>query len=278
MIQWFPGHMAKAMREMQEKIKLCDLIIILLDARIPHSSLNPSLKQMINNKRVLYVFTKMDKADEGLTRKWMAKYNTSLTTAIAIDARASKSKKIIERYAASIMEEKRKKDAAKGLRPRPVRTMIIGIPNVGKSTLINTLSGKKVATVGDKPGVTKAQQWIRMGDTLELLDTPGVLWPKFEDQNIGFNLAITGAIKDNILPVEDVAGHLIEYLDKYYHDSIINRYGVEYQEYALDTLIEIGKKQNFYLGNKEVDTERAALFLLQEFRNVNLGKITLDRI
>ena len=278
MIQWFPGHMAKAMREMQEKIKLCDLIIILLDARIPYSSLNPSLKQMINNKRVLYVFTKMDKADEALTRKWMAKYNTSLTTAIAIDARASKSKKIIERYAASIMEEKRKKDAVKGLRPRPVRTMIIGIPNVGKSTLINTLSGKKVATVGDKPGVTKAQQWIRMGDTLELLDTPGVLWPKFEDQNIGFNLAITGAIKDNILPVEDVAGHLIEYLQKYYPDSITSRYGVEYQEYALDTLIEIGKKQNFYLGNKDVDTERAALFLLQEFRNVNLGKITLDRI
>ena len=278
MIQWFPGHMAKAMREMQEKIKLCDLIIILLDSRIPSSSLNPSLKQMINNKRVLYVFTKQDKADEELTRKWMAKYNTTLTTAIAVDARVSKTKKIIEKYANVIMEEKRKKDALKGLRPRPVRTMIIGIPNVGKSTLINTLAGKKVATVGDKPGVTKAQQWIRMGDTLELLDTPGVLWPKFEDQNVGFNLAITGAIKDNILPIEDVACHLIEYLEKYYHNVLIERYGIEYLEYSLDTLISIGVKQNFYKGNKDVDTERTALFLLNEFRNVNLGRITLDRI
>lgn len=278
MIQWYPGHMAKAMKEMQEKIKLCDLIIILLDARIPHSSLNPSLKQMINNKRVLYVFTKVDKADDALTKKWMEKYKGTLTNAIAIDARNSKSKNIIERYARDIMQEKRKRDAAKGLRPRPVRTMIIGIPNVGKSTLINTLSGKKVATVGDRPGVTKSQQWIRMGDTLELLDTPGVLWPKFDDQNIGFNLAITGAIRDNILPIEEVASHLINYLQVHYPNAILNRYNVNYCKYALDTLIEIGKKQNFYLGNKEVDTERTALFLLQEYRNASLGRITLDWI
>lgn len=274
MIQWYPGHMAKAIREVSEKVKIVDLVIILLDARIPKSSFNPLIKDTIKQKPTLYILTKKDKADLEQTSKWLNSYEHSL----AIDTRSNKDIKKVLKMCEDMMKEKRAKDALKGLKPRPIKTMIVGIPNVGKSTLINSLVGKKVAVTGDKPGVTKVQQWIKINQNLELLDTPGILWPKFEDQVVGMHLAITGAIKDNILPIHDVALYLISFLKSHYPNVLTNRYQIDESVDENKTLTEIGKKQNYYLSNHEVDLDRTSLLLLQEFRNNSLGYITLDQV
>lgn len=274
MIQWYPGHMAKAIREVSEKVKIVDLVIILLDARIPKSSFNPLIKDTIKQKPTLYLLTKKDKADLEQTSKWLNSYEHSL----AIDTRSNKDIKKVLKMCEDMMKEKRAKDALKGLKPRPIKTMIVGIPNVGKSTLINSLVGKKVAVTGDKPGVTKVQQWIKINQNLELLDTPGILWPKFEDQVVGMHLAITGAIKDNILPIHDVALYLISFLKSHYPNVLTNRYQIDESVDENKILTEIGKKQNYYLSNHEVDLDRTSLLLLQEFRNNSLGYITLDQV
>lgn len=278
MIQWYPGHMAKAIREIGEKVKIVDLVIVLLDARSPESSFNPLLKTVLNNKRCLYVLTKKDKADSKETSKWLEHYNNLGIRAISVDSRDLKNAKTVVKEAEILMEEKRKKDLARGLKPRPIKTMIVGIPNVGKSTLINALVGKKVAAVGDKPGITKVQQWIRINQNLELLDTPGVLWPKFDDQQIGLHLSITGAINDNILPLIDIALYFIGFLNKYYSEALIKRYGIDKEETDSETILKlIAKSQNFYLSNKEENLEKTALFILQEYRSGYYGRITLDR-
>ncbi len=278
MIQWYPGHMAKALREMEEKVKLVDLIMILLDSRIPYSSVNPKLISLFNNKKVLFVLTKMDKADNELTSKWIKHYQGENRVAVAVDSRNNKTSKVVLREALELMKEKRLKDEAKGLKPRPIKTMIVGIPNVGKSTLINTLVGKKVASVGDKPGVTKSQQWIRINQNFELLDTPGVLWPKFEEEQVGYHLAITGAIKADILRNDDIALYFIDFLKDYYPNRLFERYSIDENKTALEILIAIGNKMRYYLSTKDVDIDKTALFLLQEYRSDYLGKITLDRI
>lgn len=275
-INWYPGHMAKAIREIGERIKLVDVVIILLDARIPKSSVNPELTKMLQNKRVLYVLTKKDKADENVTKKWLNYYQNKNIPIMAIDARIQKDIKQLVKNIENIMALKRLNDAKKGLRPRPIKTMMVGIPNVGKSTLINALVGKKVTSVGDKPGVTKNQQWIRINQNLELLDTPGVLWPKFENDEIGYNLAVTGAINDTILPIESVGKYLIKFLIDKYPASLSIRYKTDFSNDADSCFEEIAKQQKLYYNNKDLNLDATARFVLQEFRNNMYGRITLE--
>lgn len=273
MIQWYPGHMAKAFREMDEKLKFVDLVIVLLDARVPKSSFNPEVYRKFQNKKVLYVLTKKDKADPVDTKKWCDYYTNNDNIAVTVNAKASDASKIVMKAVNKIMEEKRKKDASKGIRPKAVKAMVVGIPNVGKSTLINNLAGKKIASVGDKPGVTKSQQWIKLNQDLELLDTPGVLWPKFENHEVGFNLALTGAIKDNILPLEDVVNYGVDLLKKKYPNALMKRYNVE--ETENDYLLKLGKEKKLYTNN-EIDYNRICMLVLNDLRNGYLGPITLD--
>lgn len=278
MIQWYPGHMAKAIREIGEKVKIVDLVIVLLDARSPESSFNPLLKDVLNNKRCLYVLTKKDKADSKETAKWVEYYNNIGIKAISVDSRDLKNAKTVVKEAELLMEEKRQRDKLRGLKPRPIKTMIVGIPNVGKSTLINALVGKKVAAVGDRPGITKVQQWIKINQNLELLDTPGVLWPKFDDQQIGLHLSITGAINDNILPIVDIAMYFVEFLNKYYSEALNKRYNIDTTNLDSEEILkQIARSQNFYLSNKEENIEKTSLFILQEYRTGYYGRITLDR-
>ena len=273
MIQWYPGHMAKAFREMDEKLKFVDLVIVLLDARVPKSSFNPEVYRKFQNKKVLYVLTKKDKADPVDTKKWCDYYTNNGNIAVTVNAKASDASKIVMKAVNKIMEEKRKKDASKGIRPKAVKAMVVGIPNVGKSTLINNLAGKKIASVGDKPGVTKSQQWIKLNQDLELLDTPGVLWPKFENPEVGFNLALTGAIKDNILPLEDVVSYGVDLLKKKYPNALMKRYNVE--ETENDYLLKLGKEKKLYTNN-EIDYNRICMLVLYDLRHGYLGPITLD--
>lgn len=276
MVQWYPGHMAKALREIKEKIGLVDIVIVLLDARIPFSSFNPSLKEIINNKKAFYIFTKKDKADDLQTDKWISYYKSLGILAIAVNSLKQNTIKIVEDACKEVLKEKLESNQKKGLKPRAIRTMIVGIPNVGKSTLINCLVRRKVAVVGDKPGVTKNQQWIKINQNLELLDTPGVLWPKFDDPIVGINLAITKTIKDDILPIVDIANEFISFMQKNYSSRLEARFNIP----ALDLNLEIIGKELGYLqkGKSEVDLPRTAVYILQEFRDGRFGKITLDRV
>lgn len=276
MVQWYPGHMAKAFREMDEKVKFVDLVIVLLDARIPESSLNPEVVKKFQNKQILYVLAKSDKADPIQTKKWCKYYESTNAQVISVNSKDSNTKKIVMKKVLQTLEEKRKKDALKGLRPRSIKAMVVGIPNVGKSTLINNLSGKKIASVGDKPGVTKAQQWIKLNQDLELLDTPGVLWPKFEDPKVGFNLALTGAIKDDILRLEDIVDYGVKLLHELYPGVLEKRYSVS-EEHIDNYAQMLAKAKKFYV-NSSIDYNRVCMLILNDLRNGLLGNLTLDRI
>ena len=278
-IQWFPGHMAKARNEIIEKIKVVDIVYVLLDARIPYSSSNPMINEILKNKKKLYILTKYDMADSNMTKRWENHFKYNDVPTLAVDSIKGLNVKKIEILSRDVLKEKIEKDLSRGMKMRPIRAMIVGIPNVGKSTLINRLVNKKVTNVGNKPGVTKAQQWIRINQNIELLDTPGVLWPKFEDEKVGIHLALTGAIKDEILKKEELAFYLLKYLREYYPNELLEKYQIDIKESVeefdcIEYVTLFLKKYNI----KNEDYDRVYEMILNDFKNARIGKISLDRI
>ncbi|ANB59440.1 ribosome biogenesis GTP-binding protein YlqF [Anoxybacillus amylolyticus] len=278
-IQWFPGHMAKAKREVQEKLKLIDVVFELLDARIPLSSRNPMIDEILTNKPRIILLNKADMADEKVTSEWISFFAEQGMPAIAIDAQAGTGMKQIVAAAKEMTKEKFAKMAAKGIKnPRPMRALIVGIPNVGKSTLINRLAGKHIAKTGDKPGVTKAQQWIKVGKEMELLDTPGILWPKFEDEEVGLKLATTGAIKDTILNLQDVAVYALRFLAAHYPDRLKERYSLAaIPDDIVELFDAIGKRRGCLASGGAVDYDKVAELVLRDIRTEKLGRLSLEK-
>ncbi|WP_332648444.1 ribosome biogenesis GTPase YlqF [Lysinibacillus sp. 54212] len=276
-IQWFPGHMAKARREVSEKLKLVDIIFELVDARLPLSSRNPMIDQVINQKPRLLILNKQDMADETETRKWIAYFEERGHKAVAINSLEGKGLQTVTKAAQDILAEKWARMKAKGMKPRAIRAMIVGIPNVGKSTLINRLAKKNIAKTGNMPGVTKAQQWIKVGKELELLDTPGILWPKFEDQEVGYKLALTGAIKDTITNMEDLAVYGLRFLALHYPSRMEERYGLSFvHEDLVQTFDHIGKLRRVFGAGGEVDYDQVSELIVRDIRSQYLGKLTFD--
>lgn len=282
-IQWFPGHMTRARRQIQDKLKLIDLAIELLDARVPLSSRNPMVDEILSGKPRLVLLNKSDLADPELTREWVKYFADQGLDALPIDAASGTATNQILPRAKQLLAEKINKQIAKGMNPRAIRALIVGIPNVGKSTLINRLAGRKIAAVGDKPGVTKGQQWIKMGSDMELLDTPGILWPKFEDQNVGLRLAAIGSIKEDILHLDEIAFFVVRYLVQHYGDGLRERYGVDPtvedvydNEQVLKVMEDIGRKRGAIVSGGRVDLEKTALIILRELRAGKMGRITLE--
>ncbi|MCM3667731.1 ribosome biogenesis GTPase YlqF [Mesobacillus maritimus] len=276
-IQWFPGHMAKARRQVTEKLKLVDIIFELVDARIPYSSRNPMIDEIIQHKPRIVLLNKADMADKEITTEWIRYFKDQGITALAINSQAGTGLKPIVTEAKRLLQDKFDRYKAKGVKPRAIRAMIVGIPNAGKSTLINRLHGKNIAKTGNMPGVTKAQQWIKVGNELELLDTPGILWPKFEDQEVGLKLAVTGAIKDAILNMDDVAVYALKYLGNTYPDRVRERFGLEgIPEDVVEMFDKIGLARGFKQG-KEIDYDKVAETVIREIRAEKLGPLSFER-
>ncbi|MBC2046718.1 ribosome biogenesis GTPase YlqF [Listeria booriae] len=276
-IQWFPGHMAKARREVTEKLKLVDVIFELVDARIPYSSSNPMLEEIIHQKKRVIILNKADTADEKVTQEWIEHFADRGLPAVAVNAHEGKGMHKIERAAEALMAEKFERQRSRGMKPRAIRAMILGIPNVGKSTLINRLVKKNIAKTGNKPGVTKAQQWIKVGKTLELLDTPGILWPKFEDQRVGYKLALTGAIKDDLLHMEEVAGFGLRFLEEHYPEKLQSWLQIEnLPEDITEILALVAERRGIFDRYRDPDYSRAAELLVREMRQEKMGRVSFD--
>lgn len=274
--QWYPGHMTKAKRMMQENIKLIDLVIELVDARIPMSSRNPDIDELGKNKARLILLNKFDLADEKQTERWMEFFKQKGYSVVKVNSRKGGGIKSIHGVIQEACKEKIERDRKRGILNRPVRAMVVGIPNVGKSTFINALAGKACAKTGNKPGVTKGKQWIRLNKNVELLDTPGILWPKFEDQSVGLKLAFIGSIKDEIMNLEELAAELIHFLTDSYAGVLHSKYGIEEVGDPYACLTEIAKNRHCLIKGNELDTLKAANLLLDDFRNGRLGNITLE--
>lgn len=274
-IQWFPGHMTKAKREMQEKLKMVDMVIELRDARIPNASKNPMIEELCQNKPRLIVLSKKDKADAEATRLWCSALQNETTRVVALDILQENIIPRIVEESRLLMQAKIERMKRRGIRPRAIRAMVVGVPNVGKSTFINRISKKKVAVTGDRPGVTRALQWSKVNQNLELLDTPGVLWPKFEDETVGVLLAITGAIRDEILPLEEIAAWAMRYLIVHHAEALQKRYEVEVCADPYVMLERIAQKRGF-MRKKEMDEKRTIETFLRELRDDKLGRITWE--
>ncbi|BBI34467.1 ribosome biogenesis GTPase YlqF [Cohnella abietis] len=282
-IQWFPGHMTRAKRQIEEKLKLIDVVFELLDARIPQSSRNPMIDEITGSKPRLILLNKADLADPVQTEAWARYFRDKGHATHAIDANIGTGVKDLAGKSKELLQEKIQRQISKGMKPRPLRALIVGIPNVGKSTLINRLAGRNIAITGDRPGVTKGQQWIRFGGELELLDTPGILWPRFDDPVAGFRLAATGAIKEEILHIDEVACFVLKILVERYRPAMEERYGLEDlptelpdMQAAIDVLENIGRRRGCLVSGGNVDYEKAATLLLRDLRSGKLGRMTLE--
>lgn len=277
--QWYPGHMTKAKRMMQENIGLIDLVIELVDARIPLSSRNPDIDELGKNKYRLILLNKSDLADAGANRLWMEYFKNKGFHVMEINARSGQGMKSIQGVVREACREKIERDRKRGIKNRPIRAIVVGIPNVGKSTFINSFAGKACTKTGNKPGVTKGKQWIRMNKELELLDTPGILWPKFESEEVGRNLALIGSMNDEILQMTELAADLIAYLLKYYRAELAERYGMKDMDdmtTPLMVLTHVCENRKCYKKGQEADFEKASSIVMDDFRSGRIGRITLE--
>lgn len=279
-IQWFPGHMAKTRRLMKANLPLVDVVVEITDARVPASSRNPEMKNLVGGKPRVVVLNKCDMADEALTAEWIEYYHANGVKAIAMDCRSGKGLNKLVPTVKEVMKKELEKRAAKGMEGKPIRIMVVGIPNVGKSSFINRVAGGKRTKVEDRPGVTRGKQWVTLEKGIDLLDMPGVLWPKFDDKTVGEHLAFTGAIKDDILDTELLAMRLADLLNREWHLLLCERYKLTDEETAdiepYDLLSLIGAKRGMKVSGGDVNTERAAAMLLDEFRGGKIGRITLE--
>ncbi|WP_373214788.1 ribosome biogenesis GTPase YlqF [Ruminococcus sp. 5_1_39BFAA] len=275
-VQWYPGHMTKAKRQMQEDIKLIDLIIELVDARVPLSSRNPDIDELGKNKARLILLNKADLADESQNEAWKKYFQEKGIFVVKVDSRSGAGMKTIQNTIQEACREKTERDRKRGIKNRPIRAMVVGIPNVGKSTFINTFAGKACAKTGNRPGVTKGKQWIKLNKSVELLDTPGILWPKFEDQEVGMKLAYVGSIKDDILNMEELSLKLIDYLRQYYPGYLEERYQIRTEGKAVEVLEAIARVRGCLKKGEELDYAKASGILFDDFRSGKIGRITLE--
>ena len=285
-IQWYPGHMAKTKKQIIEDLKLVDVVIELLDARIPRSSQNPDIGELVKNKKRIVVLNKSDLADEKETKKWIDYFKSKNVKALEIDSNQGKGIQNVTKSIEEIMEEDLKVQSQKGRIRKTVRVMIVGIPNVGKSSFINRISKKTTMAVGNRPGVTTQKQWIRIGNQIELLDTPGVLWPKFESNEVGLNLAYTGSIKDEVLDKEEIAYYLIKFLEENYNANLCEKYKIKQEEletikenpqYHYELMQLIGRKRGALVSGGNVDETKVANLVLDDFRSGKIGRITIEK-
>ncbi len=275
-IQWFPGHMTKALRMLEVEVKLADVIYYVLDSRAPFSCVNPELNKIAGNKPFIYILNKADMADDQTTTKWKNYFTRATAKAIVLNSTKSNASQILIKETLKTLSEKLDKYKQKGIN-KPLRAMIVGVPNSGKSTLTNNLCGKAKAVTGNKPGVTRGKQWVRISEKLEVLDTPGTLWPSFEDKTVALNLAFIGSIKDDVLNTYELSLNLIERVTQLSPSAISSRYGIETAEKTSEEILEaIAKKRGFIMAKGELDLERASLAFLDEFRKGKLGKISLE--
>lgn len=278
-IQWFPGHMTKTRRQMEKELALVDAVAEIVDARIPASSRNPDIPKLLGKKPMLVILNKCDMADSAVTAEWIKWFENQNIRAIAVDCRTGKGLDKFVPTVRDMLKEKIEANCKKGMAGKPLRLMVVGIPNVGKSTFINRMAGSNKAKAENRPGVTRGNQWFTVDRQLELLDTPGVLWPKFEDKDVGERLAFTGAVKDNVLDIELLGMRLLEILSLSYKDVLFDRYGeLDLTLDSYDLLCALAKKRGMVIRGGECDTLRAATMLLEEFRNCKIGKISLERV
>lgn len=275
--QWYPGHMTKARRMMQENIKLIDLMVELVDARVPYSSKNPDIDELARNKSRLIILNKVDMADAQVTKEWEEYYKEKGFFVAKVNSQKGAGIKEVKKLVEEACREKKERDRKRGILNRPVRAMVAGIPNVGKSTFINSFAGKACAKTGNKPGVTKGKQWIKINKNVELLDTPGILWPKFEDQAVGLRLAWIGSIKEEILNTTELTTELLQFLCAHYPGVIKERYGVGEEGDAVEILSKIAEIRGCLMKGSQVDVEKAGLLVLDDYRSLRLGQISLER-